>query len=421
MFYVPIVALIFCCTAVTVAAMYQIQVIYTNSRAYDAARLLQLHSQSSDVKPPFMGAGHGQSHGGGEYRPPVNVSHMGLGGSSVGGSSLAPSMGRNHYLLSGEDTGTEDEIAWSTNASTSSKHYLAASGAVSAAIPILQSHTAGTTNTSSRPISYSEGSSSTIIGGMACSFETTGTGAGAGDEMGSARPSEADRAISTFSDHEDEDSLYHSTGEESRVRLLQARGSMGSTGSLTRRVGGVPHPAPQELPQDQPSNWILWLLYRNYSTAGQDDQSVSTLSHSNSNRLPDTALSVTASTLLATWRTHGRSIIFVSLFCLTGLYVTAVLFFIYYVQWDSAKGWVTEYIQCLVQSALSCHAIPLTQQAIDSCAFEACGAHPSPRPSQPLVSIHCLCVSEYIHVLTVCVCSCCPCCCGWEPSGSSLP
>ena len=355
--------------------MYQIQVIYKNSCAYDTARLLQLHSQSSDVK-PLMNS-HNDSH---EYKPPMsNFVNNNMGGG--GGNSVTHSLG-SHYLLSGEDAGTEDEIAWSTNASTSSKHFFAASSALtaSAAIPIQMQGTLQGGNSSSLPLSYSEGSSSTIVGNMAYSFETTGTGMGAGDDMG--RPSEGDRAISTFSDHEDEDSLYHSTGDESRVRLLQSRGSMGSIGP---RRGGVSQSAPHELPHNQPSNWILWLIYRNYSVAAPDDVSVSTLSNSVA-RPTDTALSVTASTLLTTWRTNGRSIVFVSLFCLTGLYVSIVLFYIYYIQWDIAKGWVTEYIQCLVGAAMSCHTIPLTQSAIDVCALEACGSHPDPRPSQPLVS-----------------------------------
>lgn len=178
--------------------------------------------------------------------------------------------------------------------------------------------------------------------------------------------------------------------------------------SLGRRQAEPPSKA-------QPRHWTVWLwsLYRsnngykslntdqndtdatdrNYSDSHSGTGGTTTTSehmdfierHSDLSELSESALSVTAATLFMTWQRNWRSIIFVTIFCLTGIYMLVALYYIYGKNHARQVAEVEAYIECLVVAAAECTTLPITQDGTDECAEIACGTHPDPRPNTPFV------------------------------------
>jgi hypothetical protein len=80
------------------------------------------------------------------------------------------------------------------------------------------------------------------------------------------------------------------------------------------------------------------------------------------------------------WKYNSRSIIFVVAFCFSTLCVGPILMDIYYFRFQDYEDSATEFVQCLVAASLACPT--QTQEAVDTCALDACGTAPTRRPKE---------------------------------------
>jgi len=397
-FFTPLCILIVSCTAITIVGMYKIQRIYTNSREYDEfMRLQRLADRDNFIEkgsylPPVAGLGHPHLR-----RGPA------AGQGSHSSSHFAPLRATIY-----DDEADDDcsDISWSTHSKSVVGSGVLA-GANAGRLSSTAQNAAATTADGRESVSSVSTSASTVAVGASVSPQQSGEDpctllsnpVASGRETHSPDNEADDDELSLASSSSVSSNWSRVLSEEHGRSQLQG-GRTDESGRLLLGHARGGHARRDETEKPAPSHWLMWLWSRHHTQQARggygEFESSSDMASESTEQSPDfasrgsdlsdSALSVTAATLLLTWQRNWRSILFVSIFCMTGIYVMVALFNIYGIKYDFRKGVTTEFIECLVEAAHACTTLPITQEGVDACAAEACGTHPSPRPNSPLVS-----------------------------------
>jgi hypothetical protein len=94
-----------------------------------------------------------------------------------------------------------------------------------------------------------------------------------------------------------------------------------------------------------------------------------------------------------TLKYNGRTILFLLTFCVTTLFVAPLLIYMNLLEYDTYDRSGEEFLDCLVVASLSCPV--QTQEGVDACGLESCGAHQKLRPPAGMLTLIVIWIAGY--------------------------
>jgi hypothetical protein len=94
-----------------------------------------------------------------------------------------------------------------------------------------------------------------------------------------------------------------------------------------------------------------------------------------------------------TLKYNGRTILFLLTFCVTTLFVAPLLIYMNLLEYDTYDRSGEEFLDCLVVASLSCPV--QTQEGVDACGLDSCGAHQKLRPPAGMLTLIVIWIAGY--------------------------